>query len=86
MKKKIIASTVLVVYMILGIFTLAACGGGPLDDFSKAISETSPSVVNGSVTMHTELGVLKATYTATIAEDGSCVVEYEYESFNQIGD
>ena len=86
MKKKIIASLVLVVYTVFSVFALASCGDGPLNEFSKAISATDPSVVNGSVTMYTEYGPLVSSYTASIAEDGSYVINYEYELFDEIGD
>ena len=86
MKKKIIVSAVAVVYMLLGIFTLASCGSEKFEGFSKAISATEPKTVEGAVTMYTEFGPLTATYTATIAEDGSFLIDYAYDKFNEIGD
>ena len=86
MKKKIIASLVLVIYAVFSVFALVSCGDGPFKDFSKAISETDPTAVNGSVTMYTEYGPLVSEYTATIAEDGSYVINYEYELFDEIGE
>ena len=85
MKKKIIVSAVVVVYMLLSIFALASCGSKDLEGFSKAVSATEPKIVEGAVTMYTEFGPLTATYTATIADDGSFVINYAYDKFNQIG-
>lgn len=83
MTKKRIISAVLLVYMVLSAFFFVSCGeDGNLKDFSKAISATKPSKVEGTVTMYTEFGPLTATYTADIAEDNSFVINYSYDKFN----
>ena len=86
MKKNIIISAILVVCMLIGTLALTACGAVGLEDFSTAISDTKPTAVTGTVTMHTEFGPLTATYTAAIAEDGSFELNYVYEEFASIGD
>ena len=84
-KKKIITAFILLVYMVLGTFFLASCGGDPaLESFAKAISETKPATVEGAMDMYTEFGPLNVTYTASIASDGSFVLKYEYDKFNDI--
>ena len=83
-KKRIIAA-VLLVYMVLSAFFFVSCGeDDQLKAFSKAISATQPSKVEGTVTMYTEFGPLTATYNADIAEDGSFVLNYAYDLFNDI--
>ena len=83
-KNRIIVAAVLLVYTLLGVFFLAACkdGDSGLGAFSKAISATSPSSVEGSVKMYTEYGPLTASYVATIADDGSFTLNYEYDKLN----
>ena len=85
MTKKRIIAAVLLVYMVLSAFFFVSCGGDEqLTAFSKAISATKPSKVEGTVTMYTEFGPLTATYKADIAEDGSFVLNYAYDVFNDI--
>ena len=86
MKKNIIISAILVVYMLIGTLAFTACGDAGVEDFTAAISATEPTAVSGTVTMHTEFGPLTATYTATIAEDGSFELTYVYEEFASIGE
>ncbi|MBE6644270.1 MAG: hypothetical protein E7612_02685 [Ruminococcaceae bacterium] len=85
MKKNIIISAILVVYMLIGTFAFTACGNESVEEFTAAISATQPTNVAGTVTMHTEFGPLTATYTAAIAEDGSFELNYAYEEFASIG-
>lgn len=85
MTKKRIIAAVLLVYMVLSAFFFVSCGGDDqLAAFSKAISATKPSKVEGNVTMYTEFGPLTVEYDADIAEDGSFVLNYVYEVFNNV--
>lgn len=61
-----------------------ACGddGATVADFSKALENTTATVVNVKVSMKSPLGTLESTYKTTYAEDGSFVVEYTKEEFN----
>ena len=70
MTKKRIITAILLVCMVFSSCLLVSCGeDGNLEAFSTAISATKPSKVEGTVTMYTEFGPLKATYTADIAEE-----------------
>ena len=83
MTKKRIISAILLVCIALSSCLLVSCGGDEkLEAFSKAISATKPSKVEGTITMYTEFGPLVATYTADIAEDNSFVLNYAYDKFN----
>lgn len=84
MTKKRIIAAVLLVYMVLSAFFFVSCGDDQLAAFSKAISATKPSKVEGSVKMYTEFGPLTVEYDADIAEDGSFVLNYAYDVFNSI--
>ena len=85
MTKKRIIAAVLLVCMVFSALFLVSCGGDKkLEAFSKAISSTKPSKVDGTITMYTEFASLDVAYNATIAEDGSFVLNYSYDKFNSI--
>ncbi len=69
--------------------TFCACGGddAPEDikSFKAAVAATAPESIEGTVTVTTVYGPLKATFDADIAEDGSFTLDYSYESFNDLG-
>lgn len=66
-------------------FTMFSCGDS-VDGFNKAIKNTNPAVVNVVVESETSLGLLKANYETTYAEDGSFTIKYSYEKFNGIAE
>lgn len=67
-------------------FTMFSCGGDSVKGFDKAIKDTKPTVVNVVIETETALGLLKANYETTYAEDGSFTINYSYEKFNGISE
>ncbi len=90
--KKIISAVLLVTCL----FALCSCsvlskipviGGlfGGVSAFEKAIDNTNPSNAYIETSAETSMGTLKANYEIIYAEDGSAVIKYSYEKFNEIG-
>lgn len=76
---------ILTVLLLCGcLFAMFACGdeSASVADFSNAMKNTNPTVVNVTVTMNSPLGALNSTYKTTYAEDGSFVLDYTKEEFN----
>ena len=83
--KKIIALLI----AITCVFAMVSCGGGETDDvtaFKDAVAATAPAAVEIETALETELGTLEGTFNVTYADDGSAVIEYSYEQFNELTD
>lgn len=67
-------------------FAFTSCGS---DDevlvFAEALAKTAPAEAKVDVSVETALGILNGTVTTTYNEDGSAVIDYSYEKFNEIG-
>jgi hypothetical protein len=84
---KFVKSIVALLLLLCISVGLCACGGDAnegLKTFSDAITATAPTQVEGSVEVATLFGPLTATFTATIAEDGSFTLNYAYDKFNDL--
>lgn len=84
---KFVKSIVALLLLLCISVGFCACGGDEnkeLKAFSSAITATAPTQVEGSVEVTTLLGPLTATFTATIAEDGSFTLNYAYDKFNDL--
>ncbi len=85
--KKIISA----ILMLTCLAALCSCSllsglfGGGDTDFEKAIKNTNPSKVHMSASVETSLGTLVSEYEMIYNEDGSAVIKYSYEKFNEIG-
>ncbi len=86
-----------VILVLTCLFALCSCSalskipfvgkffGGSASAFSKAIENTNPSVAIIETTVDTSLGELKSKYDIVYNADGSAVITYSYERFNEIG-
>ena len=64
-----------------------AVGLGPkVSDFEEAVANTNASSVIINVTSRKPLGTLNSSITVYYKADGSAVVNYSYEKFNEIGE
>lgn len=82
--KKIIALLI----AITCVFAMVSCGetGIDLTAFKDAVAATNPTSVEIETSLETELGALEGSFNVTYAEDGSAVIEYSYEQFNELTD
>ena len=83
--KKIIALLI----AITCVFVMVSCGGGETVDltaFKDAVAATAPATVEIETALETELGTLTGSFNVTYADDGSAVIEYAYEQFNELGE
>ncbi|MBQ8302709.1 MAG: hypothetical protein IJX97_04070 [Clostridia bacterium] len=85
--KKIIALLI----AITCVFAMVSCGGNggetvDVTAFKDAVAATAPTAVEIETALETELGTLEGTFNVTYATDGSAVIEYSYEQFNELGE
>lgn len=85
-----------IILIIVGALVLAAGGtvlgimlfGKDMDtlaDYISAQENTVPTETKVNVSVETSVGTLNSTLTTTYNEDGSSLIKYSYEKFNEIG-
>ncbi len=81
--KKIIS----VILLCACLAALCSCNlfGNKLSDFEKAIENNNPSKIYVATSVETELGALASSYEVVYNDDGSAVIKYSYDKFNEIG-